>query len=418
MAASLSTLEAALKESYAGPIQNQLNNACELATQLGEAEATIDASGKFAIVPFKLGRNTGVGARGAGGVLPTAGNQRMDKLTLQYKFIYGRFGFDGPALAAAKKGVGAFGSVAEIEMDGLGDDVKKYTNLVAFLGGSVIGFIWEKDNNATKDFSGRMSAPVGGANQVQLVLMRTGQLFGAATGLTALTAGATVDVMTLAAAINTSIGQVDAGGNAVVAGDVFAVVHNSADLAVEPTGHLGNMAIRDYHGISRATESVIRSTFRTVANGDVSAALADFDDMDFVGNQCATLSGQEITQYWFNRNQKQAYTSLLQGTAAANLFIDVKAGSDKPVDGGFSGALNHNGVPLKMDVDCPRGTILAINHKKWKKVVLREGGFDEDYGQMLRPTPNQDGVEGVWKAYYEIFCQQPNGAGAVVGVIL
>ena len=418
MSASLTTLEAALKESYTGIIQSQLNNACALLAQFGEAEATLDASGKYAVVPFKLGRNSGVGAAGAGAALPTAGNQELEKLIINYRFVYGRFGFDGPSLAAMKKGNGAFGSVSEIEMDGLVDDVKKYQNICTFVGGPVIGLVWQKfpviggaGSADTFQYSGRSSAqgvPVGGANQIQLVRADTFAAVGAATGITAVTS-TTLD---LAADIFTGV-----GGAAVPDGVPMYVVHNSPALAVEPNGLLGVMGLADYYGISRVNETIIHAFDRTASAGNTDAALT-LDDMDELMDSTGEAAGEEITQFWFHRRQRQSYTSILQGTNNANLYVDVKDAKAK-ADAGFevkSSALAYNGVPIMIDVDCPYGTIFGINHKKWKRVTLREGGFDEDSGSILKPTPNQDGVEGFWKAYYQVFCQKPNGAGFVTGL--
>ena len=86
MAATITTLDAILKEFYVGPIQDQLNQEV-LALELFE-KAKLDWSGKQVIIPIHTARNSGVGARGEGDVLPTAGQQTFDRLIVTAKFVY------------------------------------------------------------------------------------------------------------------------------------------------------------------------------------------------------------------------------------------------------------------------------------------------------------------------------------------
>ena len=60
MAATITTLDAILKEFYVGPIQDQLNQEV-LALELFE-KAKLDWSGKQVIIPIHTARNSGVGA--------------------------------------------------------------------------------------------------------------------------------------------------------------------------------------------------------------------------------------------------------------------------------------------------------------------------------------------------------------------
>lgn len=410
MAASMSTLEAALKEFYIAPIQDQLNNEIELFKYFGTAEATIDASGKYGIIPVRLGRNSGVGARAAGANLPTAGNQVLDKLTIQYKFVYGRFAFDGPSLAAAKKSAGAFGTVAEIEMDNLVLDTKNYANLVGFLGGQYIGLVIEKANQVTLDYSGRWAdVTVGGGETVSYVRLDTFAVIGTQ-ALSAITA----TEITVGIAINTT---------GITPGVPIAVRLNCVNAAnaaflAEPTGLLGNLVAISHHGLSRAVAAndTLISNYRTMNGGDVYAAL-DLDDMQRMFDQPSDRSGMDPDMIQMNTVQRQSYTSLLQGTSGANLFVNPKESAGK-VDGGFkAGSLSFNGVPLGVSKDCPKGTIFFLNSKTWKRVELQPGGFAEEDGKVLNKVPNQDAYEGFWRMYYEQVCLKPNASAILTGVL-
>lgn len=411
MAASMSTLEAALKEFYIGPIRDQLNNEIELFTRFGKGEATIDASGKFGILPIRLGRNTGVGARLAGQTLPTAGNQVIDKLTIQYKFVYGRFGFDGPSIAAASKSAGSFGTVTEIEMDNLVKDTKNYANLCGFLGGQFIGLVIEKANQVALDYSGRWAdITVGGGETVSYFRLDTFAQVGATTPLTAISA----TEITVNAAINTT---------GVTPGVPIAVRINcvnpaNAAILAEPTGILGNLVATSHFGLSRAVaaNAPLISNYRTMNGGDVYAAL-DLDDMQRSFDAPSLDSGDDPTAIWMNTVQRQGYTSLLQGTSAGNLFIDLKAAAASKIDPGFkAGSLAFNGVPLSVSKDCPRGTMFFLHEKDWKFIVLQDGGFADEDGKILNKVSNQDSYEGFWRMYYELVCMRANASAILTGV--
>ena len=409
MAASMSTLEANLKEAYLGTIQTQLNNEIELFQHFSKAEAMMDATGKYGIIPVKLGRNTGVGARLAGQTLPSPGNQVIDKLTVSYKFVYGAFGFDGPSIAASKKNIGAFATVAELEMDGLGDDVKKYANLCGFLGGQFIGLVIEKANQVALDYSGRWEdITVGGGETVSYFRLDTFAQVGADQALTALTASE----ITVVVAINTA---------GVTPGVPIAVrlnCLNAANLKIvaEPTGILGNMVQVTHHGLARsaAANATLISNYRTMNAGDVYAAL-DLDDMGRSMDAAEIRSGDTIDRIWMHKVQRQSYESVLQGTNAGNLFVNVKE-KGGVADGGFSGGLTYRGVKLDTSNDCPKGTIFFLSNKSWKRVELQEGGFAEDDGSILKWVANQDAYVGYWRSYYELVSLKPNASALLTGV--
>ncbi|CAB4161830.1 hypothetical protein UFOVP777_5 [uncultured Caudovirales phage] len=413
MAASMSTLEAALKEFYIAPIQDQLNNEIELFKYFGTAEATIDASGKFGIIPVRLGRNSGVGARAAGKNLPTAGNQVLDKLTIQYKFVYGRFAFDGPSLAAAKKSAGAFGTVTEIEMDNLVLDVKNYANMVGFLGGQYIGLIIDKLTNGAGGalvYSGRWAdIAFGGGETFDVVNLVTMATVAGPYALTAISATAiTTNTATAFAALTpgTPLGV-----------RLNCVNPLNENILSEPTGLLGNLIAISHHGLDRsvAANASLISNYRIMNAGAVYAAL-DLDDMQRMFDTSGDRSGMDPDMIQMQTVHRQSYTSLLQGTSAGNLFVNPKEKAAK-VDAGFrAGSLAFNDVPLGVSKDCPKGTIFFLNSKTWKRVELQAGGFAEEDGKILNKVPNQDAYEGFWRMYYEQVCMKPNASSILTGV--
>src|SRR3990167_1082865 len=142
-----------LKQFYATAIANQLNNEV-LALQHFE-KVKLAWSGKYVIVPIRLGRNSGVGFAAESNNVPGAGNQVGAQLLVEARFLYGRLRITGPAMAAAEKGgVGSFVASLNDEMVELINDVKNQANQTVFSGGRVIGFLNQHSASSTADREG------------------------------------------------------------------------------------------------------------------------------------------------------------------------------------------------------------------------------------------------------------------------
>lgn len=122
-ALNLAAADAVLKEDYHGPVVEQLNNG-NLMLAMTEKN-TEDISGRRFITPLHVGRNTGVGARGEGGTLPSAGNQRYEDIMGPTRYNYVRIQVSGPVIAAMARSRGAFIRAVDSEMNGAVDDGKR-----------------------------------------------------------------------------------------------------------------------------------------------------------------------------------------------------------------------------------------------------------------------------------------------------
>ena len=122
MAFDLTAASAILKEDYLPPVREQLNNDNYVIMKLVQKKQ--EATGKRFYVPLHYGRNSGVGYRGEGANLPTAGNQKYKESTGTVKYLYGRIEITGPTIFAARNDKGAFIRAVESEMKGLLKDLK------------------------------------------------------------------------------------------------------------------------------------------------------------------------------------------------------------------------------------------------------------------------------------------------------
>ena len=122
MAQNLTNFDKVLKDYYEGPVREHLNNKVTL-LQYTE-KSSRKWQGRAVVFPINLSRNSGVGARGASGTLPTAGNQGYVESRIESKFLYGRIEVSGPVIAASRGDKGAFVSALKSEISGMRRDLR------------------------------------------------------------------------------------------------------------------------------------------------------------------------------------------------------------------------------------------------------------------------------------------------------
>ena len=407
MAASISSLSAALKNFYIGPIQDQLNNEIEMFKLMEELD--VEWSGKAAIIPMRTGRNSAVGAVAENATLPTAGQEEYKDLTVTAGYVFGRFQFTDQAVSATAKSAGSFGTIMQLEMEKLVEDVKVFCNFRAFTGGRVLGFVWQKQNATTFQYSGRhRDVSVGAGNSVKFVRLDDFTDVGVATQLNAISATS----LTLnAPGINTS--GVDAGVILAVVSVTGTPTTANTSYDAEPVGIFGNLAAQSHFGQARTATTSWNGTIVGQGNADVYGAL-DLSDLQGVMDTILDESGKEIDYFWTNPTNRQGYTSLLQGTNAANLFTTTREGA-KAGDAGFS-AIGYNGKPIRTSQGAPKGSWVLMHSKDWKRLTLQAGGFAQEDGKILNKVPNVAAYEGFWRMYYNTVCLMPRSNGIITAV--
>lgn len=126
MALSLTNADAALKEFYLPAIRKQLNDTNKFLAQIDRNSK--DVEGRRAVLSLHVSRNSGVGARGENGQLPTAGNQGYVEERVGMHYNYGRIQVSGPVIRAMKSDRGSFTRAIQSETKGLLNDTKRDVN--------------------------------------------------------------------------------------------------------------------------------------------------------------------------------------------------------------------------------------------------------------------------------------------------
>lgn len=130
MAFSVAGAQEVLKEDYKPVIREQLNNqyiVLDLATQNED-----DVEGIEAVLSTHQSRNSGVGARGEFGTIPTPGQQGYKKSRIPLKFNYGAIKVSGPSIKATKSDRGSFTRAISSEVKGIVSDLKRDVNRQCF----------------------------------------------------------------------------------------------------------------------------------------------------------------------------------------------------------------------------------------------------------------------------------------------
>lgn len=453
--ASISTLNAILKEFYLAPIQEQLNQEV-LVLELME-KAVVDWAGKQVVIPLHTARNTGVGYRADTAALPAAGSEGYVRALVEAKFLYGRFEITGPAISSlAKGGTASFAGYVEAEMDKLVEDVRTKANRTAFCGGPVVGVlnqrkteaapaVWEFTGDVQKvstllaaaiaakaveltcdihtSFAGDFGGAQGGYETIATdVRLSVVDVPNSTLTLSALdtTKTATITIPQGFGAVVKITGAKDGGGAPVVVPAVVA-------LADEPIGIYGNLGSQDHFSLARqfvapATDNnpILRSTIITQNNaGKQDRAALSLARIQNVFDNVMEVSGQEPNYIIMNPTQRTRYVALLQGqlSGTGNLMFSDAGKGNKIADGGFVG-LSYGNVPIKVSKDAPKGGLEFLKLDTWKLCELEKGDFADLDGSVISRVPGFDSYEGYYRFYYNTISVRPNANAILVGCSL
>lgn len=124
MALTPTTADSVLKEFYLPDVRDQLNNDNWWLNQIGKEMV----EGRRAVLALKVRRGSGIGARAAGGTLPTAGNAGYAEERVPTYRNYGRIEVDGGVIAKMKSDKGSFIRAVTSEMDDVTEGIKRDEN--------------------------------------------------------------------------------------------------------------------------------------------------------------------------------------------------------------------------------------------------------------------------------------------------
>ena len=389
MSATMTTVDAILKEIYGPRIENQLQDEIVAKKRI---ERTSDGvvetvGGKYVDFPIRVSRNHGMGYRNENEQLPAAKRQGYAEVHVPLKFGYGRVRLTGQLMKLAEKNTQAFASAMDREMNGIKDDVVKDQNRICYGDGS--GLLATINDTAVSTTHNVLNAQYLEVGMQVDVLIKSN-------GTTVL--------------LNTEI--TDVNGLAITFGGSFTGattqgLYRQGSYGREPTGFdriVDNTLT--LHGLDPALQRKWKAEI--LANGGTQRALSE------------GLMISAVDQVRPNGGKTSVIlTSLGVRRAYFNLLTQQRRFSNtKEFAGGFSGLEFHHGrsIPVVEDTDAPPNKMWGLDEDKFK--VYRSEGWhwaDED-GTTLKWVTDYDAWECFLREFSEMGVSHRNAQWAIEDV--
>lgn len=375
MATTLTTLDAILKNQYIGPIRDQLNNSSVLYSRLEKNSDSV--VGKNFTIPLHYGRNEGVGARGEGTALPTAGNQAYKECIVPMRYQYGRIRLTGPTMKAARSNEGAFIRAVDSEMRGLEKDMKTSMNRQAFGDGTGLLATVAASGSGTSTVVVDSTAKLRVGMPIDIIVKTTGA---ATAGVAGTSVASITDTTTF------TITDTLAGTPAATYGVYIAGSRNNEMMGL--SGIVSTTAT--LQGLDVANYPWWKAT--VLANSGSNRAISDTLLQTAIDTLEANSSGM-CTAMYTSFGVRRAYQALLTATKQLVNTQELK--------GGYK-AITYNDLPIIADKDAPANKIFVVDEDELQ--VFRLGDFDwmQEDGAILSRVSGYDAYEAVLYVYQEL----------------
>jgi len=391
MTATLTTVNAGLKEVYQGKIQNQLNDEQVAMKRLERtAEGVIDTvGGKYVTFPIRTQRNAGISYRGENAQIAPPARQGYAAVQVPLRYGYGRFAFTGQVMELAETNYQAFAEMAEEEMDRLKTDLNKDQNRIAYghkSGNGVLAMINDTATSATHLVVDSQYLEPG--QIVDVLVVATGSPTGG-----------------IASTQSTPVTIVSVTGNSVVFSASFGPsttghgVYRFGDRTLEPTGLSQIVAATGaLHGLDPATTPIWAA--QTIHNSGTPVALAEIKMIQACDN--ARRKGGKTSLILTSLGVRRAYFNLL---TQQRRYTDTKS-----YPGGFQGLPFNYGteIPMVEDPDAPPNRAWFVQENKLRVYRNKDWYFADEDGNILKWVRDYDLWEGMMKMYWEVGTSQRN----------
>jgi len=409
MAATLSTVDAILKDDYKEYLDN-LNEANFILSQVETRKDTVQ--GRIARHAVHLGRSSGVGARAESGTLPTAANQSYATVPVPVRYVYGRIQLSGPTIKQAVTDRGAFIDALDAEMEGIKKDAMKDVNRQ----------LWGTSNGVI--------AQCGTTSSSTTVVLAS------STGSTALRqlffdGGMVVDIGTVASpttvasartvtAVDETNKTIAISGAAVTTSSSHYVFRSGAGGASSNTGQPGDGQV-ELTGLQTIVDDT--AILHTI-NPSSQPKWKAYVNSNSGTNRSVTesLITGSIMKVLTNSGKKPRLLVSAEGVnlAISNLLLSLKRNMEQTqLKGGYAGiqfyspSVSGKGdeapTALYADFDCPNNRLYGINPEV---LVFHQVGdgfqFMDLDGAVMNRKPDQDAYEATLYMYGELACKQRN----------
>lgn len=392
MPATLTTVNAILKEVYEGRIQDQLNDELILLKRVERSDIGIThtAGGKYVTFPLRIKRNSGIGSRQELEALPVAGQQGYTAAQVPLKYQYGRFRMSGPSIELANENFQAFSSALDMEMTGLKNDILKDQNRQLY--NRPVGDI----ATTTTTTSGANTFTATAATRQYIEVGMVVDIYQS-------------DFTTSIALARNVTGYVQSTGVATLDGATFS---NTSGAVMVRQGSIN----RELNGLKNIVDN--SSTLHNIAPGTISqwAAVVDANGgtpralseaLMVYETDRVRVNGGKTSLIVCGLGVRRAYWALL---VQQRRYTDTKEFA-----GGIQGLAFNNGreIPVVEDPDCPPNTMYFLDESSLTLYAPKDWSWLDREGHAMKWVNDYDAYEGVYHRYQELGTHQRN-ANAVL----
>lgn len=392
MTATLTTVDAILKEVYGPRIQDQLQSE---AVGLKRIEKTSEGvtetvGGKYVDFPIRVKRNHGVGYRDENGQLPAAKRQEYAEVHTTLRYGYGRVRLTGQAMRLAEKNHQAFASAMDEEMEGLKETLSKDSNRIFYGDGTgLMATITSAGAGATDTHTVDTVKYLEIGQQVD-VLVKSG--------------GATVQLDVEIIDVNEDTLAVQFSASFVSNSANNHGIYRQGSFEKEPQG-LGSI-VNDA-GTLFNVDPTVQPLWKSIIkdNGGTNRALSEGLMIETVDD--VRIKGGAVSLILGSLGVRRAYFNLL---TQQRRYTDTKEFA-----GGFTGlAFNHGKeIPMVEDVDHPDNTMHMLTEKRFKVYQDSDWHWAQDDGNILKWVTDFDAWEGFMRKYWELGISQRNAQARI-----
>lgn len=388
MPASMTTVDALLKEVYALRLEDQLQSETTTTKRIERtSEGVVNTvGGRYVDFPIRVTRNSGLSHRNENEQIGAAGQAGYAAVHVPLKYGYGRVRFTGQVMKLADSNFQAFASAMDNEMEYLKDDIAKDQNVQAHMDGSGLkATITDAANSATHDVDNAQWLDINMV--VDICLIADGTVLSANRTIT------DIDDLevTFSAAFDTTGAAGDYG------------VYRQGNYGREVTG-LGKILsnAQVLHGLDPALQ---RKWAAYVDDPGANRALSE--GLMIASCDAIRRNGGKVSVILTSLGVRRAYFNLL---TQQRRYTDTKN-----FEGGFTGLAFNYGteIPVVEDVDAPPNSMKLIEEDKIKIFREAEWNWMDEDGTVLKWVRDYDAWEGILSEYHEMGTTQRNAHGYV-----
>jgi len=397
---ALSTIDGILKEDYV--IQNiidTVNMATYLLSRMNTEKTT---AGRRFVFPVRFGVGEGQGNRLENTDLPDEGFGVYDQAYGNVRFQYGSMYISGPAIEATEGGRATFASALKQALKDTRDGFRLETHRQSW--GDGTGVIAKVDGAASSTIQS-VKDPYGLSydssslenSQKTRPFRKNMKVLFKTTGVVRTVSSVNGDgSITLDSTLSTTDGE------EIIRGDSTTL--NNEDKEYYGI-NAGVKATGTYYGIARSGEPNWQANLI-----DMDGEALDEDMLQYAFDT-AEIQGDGMSSpdlLISEHRARRLYIALLQLNKRFVNTLDLK--------GGFKG-LDFNGTAWVVDKLCPPQRIYYLNTMDWVWFVMKNIGWIQRDGTVLKWVSKRDAYRAVLAAYRNMACKQPANQTVLYNVV-